>query len=30
MSDAEQRLARPRQIFLGEAERPYLPISERD
>ena len=30
MSDAEQRLARPRQVYLGEAERPYLPISERD
>ena len=29
MDDAEQRIARPRQIFLGEAERPYLPIGER-
>lgn len=29
MSDAEQRIARPRQIYLGEAERPYPPINER-
>jgi citrate synthase len=29
MGDAEQRLARPRQVYLGEAERPYLPIGER-
>ncbi len=29
MSDAEQRIARPRQIYLGEAERPYPSINER-
>ncbi len=29
MSDTEQRIARPRQIYLGEAERPYPPINER-
>ena len=29
MSDAEQRIARPRQIYLGEAERPYLSMDER-
>lgn len=29
MSDADQRIARPRQIYLGEAERPYPSINER-
>ncbi len=29
MSDTEQRIARPRQIYLGEAERPYVSIDER-
>lgn len=29
MTDAEQRIARPRQIYLGANERPYLPVSER-
>ncbi len=29
MSDEEQRIARPRQIYLGEAERPYESINER-
>ena len=29
MNDAEQRIARPRQIYLGEAERPYVSINER-
>lgn len=29
MSDTEQRIARPRQIYLGEAERPYLSMDER-
>ncbi len=29
MGDAEQRIARPRQIYLGEGERPYPPIGER-
>ena len=29
VTDPEQRIARPRQIFLGEAERPYAPMSER-
>ena len=29
MGDGEQRIARPRQIYLGEAERPYVSIDER-
>ena len=29
MNDAERRIARPRQIYLGEAERPYVSINER-
>ena len=29
MGDAEHRIARPRQIYLGEGERPYPPIGER-
>jgi citrate synthase len=29
MADGEQRIARPRQIYLGEGERPYPPIGER-
>lgn len=29
MTDAEQRIARPRQIYLGANERPYPPVSER-
>lgn len=29
MADGEQRIARPRQIYLGEGERPYPPIVER-
>ncbi|HLA68681.1 MAG TPA: citrate synthase [Bacteroidota bacterium] len=27
--DSEQKIARPRQIFLGEAERPWIPIEKR-
>lgn len=30
MQDNEQRLARPRQIYTGYAERPYIPIDERE
>ncbi len=29
VTDPEQRIARPRQIYLGEAERAYVPIGER-
>jgi citrate synthase len=29
VTDPEQRIARPRQIYLGEAARPYVPIDER-
>ena len=29
MNDPEQRIARPRQIYLGEDERQYIPIDER-
>ena len=29
VTDPEQRIARPRQIYLGEDERAYVPISER-
>ena len=29
MTDAEQRIARPRQIYLGADERPYTPVRER-
>ena len=29
VTDPEQRIARPRQIYLGETERPYLPIGQR-
>ena len=27
--DPEQRIARPRQVYLGEQERTYVPLSER-
>ncbi len=30
LEDDEQKIARPRQIYLGEALRSYVPISERD
>ncbi len=29
VTDAEQRIARPRQIYLGERERTYVPMAER-
>ena len=29
VTDPEQRIARPRQIYLGEAERAYVPVGER-
>ncbi|MDH5491801.1 MAG: citrate (Si)-synthase, partial [Myxococcales bacterium] len=29
LTDSEQKIARPRQIYLGSEERPYLPIGER-
>ena len=29
VTDPEQRIARPRQIYLGEGERTYKPIQER-
>jgi citrate synthase len=28
--DTEQRIARPRQVYLGEAERDYVPVDKRD
>jgi citrate synthase len=30
LTDPEQRIARPRQIYLGSDERPYVPIVARD
>ena len=30
LTDPEQRIARPRQIFVGEEERPYVAIGDRD
>ncbi len=30
MQDSEQRLTRPRQVYTGNAEKPYTPIDERD
>ena len=27
--DPETRIMRPRQIYIGEIDKPYLPISER-
>ncbi len=30
MQDSEQRLARPRQIYTGYTERPYIPIDDRE
>jgi citrate synthase len=29
LSDAEQKIARPRQIYTGEDQRPYVPVAER-
>jgi citrate synthase len=29
LNDPEQKIARPRQLYLGEARRPYVPIDER-
>ena len=29
LTDPEQKIARPRQVYLGEAERSYVPLSER-
>jgi len=29
LSDPEQRIARPRQVYLGETERSYVPVEER-
>jgi citrate synthase len=29
LADPEQKIARPRQVYVGAAERPYLPIAER-
>ena len=29
LTDPEQKIARPRQVYLGEAERHYVPINER-
>ncbi|MFQ5434435.1 MAG: citrate/2-methylcitrate synthase, partial [Anaerolineae bacterium] len=29
LNDKEQKIARPRQIFLGEGERDFVPMSER-
>jgi hypothetical protein len=30
IDDGEQKIARPRQIYTGERERPYLPVAERE
>jgi citrate synthase len=30
LQDTEQKIARPRQLYLGERRRPYLPIDQRD
>ena len=29
LADPEQKIARPRQIYVGAGERPYVPIAER-
>ena len=29
MQDPEQKIGRPRQLFTGSTERPYVPIEER-
>ena len=29
LSDPEQKISRPRQVYTGEAERPYVPLPER-
>ncbi len=29
LTDPEQKIARPRQVYLGEGERHYVPITER-
>jgi citrate synthase len=29
LADPEQKIARPRQVYVGEGERPYVPLSER-
>ena len=28
LNDPEQKIARPRQVYIGEGERPYVPIAE--
>jgi citrate synthase len=30
LTDAEQKIARPRQIYLGDSTRDYVPIEQRD
>ena len=30
LSDAEQKIARPRQVYLGQAQRSFLPIDKRN
>jgi citrate synthase len=30
LEDPEQKIARPRQIYVGEAKRDFVPISERN
>jgi len=29
LADPEQKISRPRQVYVGEAERPYVPIARR-
>jgi citrate synthase len=29
LKDPEQKIARPRQLYLGDRSRPYVPIDER-
>jgi citrate synthase len=30
LEDSEQRIARPRQVYLGEGERAYVPVADRE
>ena len=30
LTDPEQKIARPRQLYIGEAQRDYVPIEQRD
>jgi citrate synthase len=30
LADPEQKISRPRQVYVGEGERPYVPIRDRN